>query len=166
MLDQAKSRAFHLETDDDYLAANETDSLTNFFADETADPGGDWFIPWGNQVGRMAARGVSVQRARVVSEPHTGYTRYLLALAPHNVDAGEDVRYLPRTNADPTDAASEDFWLLDDEAVAFSVFDERGFWSGGAVTTDTAIVRYAAEIRDRVWSAAIPFREYVTRQAL
>lgn len=160
LLDEAKSRAFHLETHDDYLAETESDSLKAFLADETIDPGGDWFTPWTDQVARMRARGVAVQRARIVGEPHTAYTRYLLALARHNVAAGEDVRYLPRSQALAADAASDDFWLLDDRAVAFSLFDDRGFWIGGAVTENHRIVAYAIGIRDRVWHTAIPYTDY------
>ncbi|MBO0855529.1 MAG: hypothetical protein J2P18_17400 [Nocardia sp.] len=160
MLDGAARRAFHLETSDDYLAEDETDSLRAFLADETIDPGGPWFDPWAAQVRRMTGRGVSVQRARIVSEPHTGYTRYLLALARHNVEAGEDVRYLPRQDAEPADAGSEDFWLLDDRAVSFSVFDDRGIWIGGVITEEPVIVGNAAAIRDRIWAAAIPYQRY------
>lgn len=165
LLDSATARAFHLETRDEYLAADEGDSLATFLADETSDPGGGWFAQWTDQVRRMVDRGVRVQRARIVSEPHTGYTRYLLALAQHNVDAGEDVRYLPRADADRSDANAEDFWLLDERAVVFSVFDGRGFWCGGAATSVPAIVQYAVEVRDRVWSAAIPYLEYCARPA-
>lgn len=165
LLDCATARAFHLETRDEYLAADEDDSLAAFLADETADPGGDWFTPWTDQVRRMAGRGVVVQRARIVTEPHTAYTRYLLALAQHNVDAGEDVRYLPRADADPSDAIAEDFWLLDERTVMFSLFDTEGSWRGGAVATSPEILRYAVSIRDRVWSAAIPYRDYRARPA-
>ena len=165
LLDTATARAFHLETRDEYLAADEDDSLAAFLADESADPGGAWFTPWTDQVRRMVGRGVTVQRTRIVTEPHTGYTRYLLALARHNVDAGEDVRYLPRANADPSDANAEDFWLLDEHTVVFSAFDARGFWCGGAVSAVPQILRYAVDVRDRVWSVAIPYRDYRTRLA-
>jgi len=163
VLDSASARAFHLETRDEYLAADEDNSLTTFLADETSDPGGAWFAPWTDQVRRMVDRGVRVQRARIVSEPHTGYTRYLLALARHNVDAGEDVRYLARADAARSDADADDFWLLDDHVVVFSVFDTRGFWCGGAATSVPRIVQYAVEVRDRVWPAAIAYRDYRAR---
>ncbi|MEV0293200.1 DUF6879 family protein [Nocardia sp. NPDC050710] len=160
VLRTARTRAFHLENYDNYLATGESDSLRQFLADETTDPGGEWFTPWADQVRRMVGDGIVMQRARIVSEPHTDYTRFLLALARHNVAAGEDVRYLPRAD---TDVVSEDFWLLDDSTVVFSLFDLRGFWSGGAATSDSRMVRHAADIRDKVWPAAIPYRDYLTR---
>ncbi|QLY31865.1 hypothetical protein H0264_06035 [Nocardia huaxiensis] len=161
LLDGAKTRAFHLETHDDYRAEIETDSLRAFLADETTDPGGDWFAPWINRVGRMAGRGVAVHRVRIVTEPHTAYTRYLLALTRYNVAAGEDVRYLARHNSPPTDAHTEDFWLLDDQTVAYSLFDAEGLWIGGAATEDTVMVANAIAIRDRVWGEATPYHDYL-----
>ena len=38
-----------------------------------------------------------MERVRVVSEPHSDYTRFGIDLARRlNVPAGEDIRYLPR----------------------------------------------------------------------
>jgi hypothetical protein len=156
----AKRRAFHLETRDDYLTENEEPSLAAFRKDETTDPGGEWFRGWTDQVEAATARGVAMQRARIVSVPHTLYTRYLLALTPHNVAAGEEVRYLPRQLASASDSVAEDFWLFDEEVLTFSVFDERGYWVGAVATEDPEIVAHAVRVRDRVWAAATPFAEY------
>lgn len=156
-----KSRAFHLETRDDYSSASETESLARFRVDESADTGGPWFDNWSNLIRETTGRGVAVQRARIVTRPHTLYTRYLLSLAKHNVAAGEDIRYMSRADADPADAASEDFWVLDDDRVAFSVFDNSGQWIGATLTADAAIVAHARSVRDRVWAAATPFEEYL-----
>ncbi|MFD8249656.1 DUF6879 family protein [Nocardia sp. NPDC059691] len=163
-LGSAKHRAFHLETRDDYLTENEEPSLAAFREDETIDPGGEWFAGWQRQVEAAVERGVVMQRARIVSEPHTLYTRYLLALTRHNVAAGEDVRYLARHLAESPDSSADDFWLFDDNLVAYSLFDERGYWVGAASTDDPVIVAYAAEVRDRVWSASTPYVEYLTRR--
>ncbi|MBO0880961.1 MAG: hypothetical protein J2P17_11580 [Mycobacterium sp.] len=155
------SRAFHLETRDDYQSASETESLARFRADETADVGGPWFANWSNLIRATTSRGVAVQRCRIVTQPHTLYTRYLLALAQHNTAAGEDIRYLPRHEAEPDDSAAEDFWLLDDDRVAFSVFDDNNYWAGAALTDDRVIVAHARSIRDRVWKMATPYPDYV-----
>jgi hypothetical protein len=160
LLNEARSSAFHLETGDDYLAATESESLRRWREDETSDPGGDWFRPWTDQVRRMTDRGVTIQRARIVSEPHTVYTRYLLALARHNTAAGEQVSYLARHDAHPLDAATEDFWLLDNRMVSFSLFDDRGYWIGGSVTEDPVLVSNAIAIRARVLAASIPYDTY------
>nr|WP_157183620.1 DUF6879 family protein [Nocardia takedensis] len=134
--------------------------MTAFLAGRTADPVGAWFRPWALLVAQTRARGVAVDRARIVTTPHGPYTRYLLALTPHNIAAGEDVRWLPRHDADPADAAADDFWLIDDRLVAYSVFDAEDWWSGVAATADPRVVAYAREIRDRVWSASTPHAGY------
>lgn len=156
----AERSAFHLETQDDYASASESESLTAFRADETIDPGGEWFSGWTNHVAATVARGVAVRRARIVTEPHTLYTRYLLALSRHNVAAGEGIRYLARHDAEPSDSATDDFWLFDERAVAFSLVDTQGFWVGAGLTDEPAIVAHAVAVRDRVWAAATPFEEY------
>ncbi|WP_036527590.1 DUF6879 family protein [Nocardia sp. CNY236] len=161
LLDRAEHLAFHLETADDYCADAETASLAAWRIDETGDPGGDWLEPWTTQVRAMTGRGVAVHRARIVTVPHTTYTRYLLALTRYNIAAGEDVRYLPRAVADPDDAAADDFWLLDEHTVAYSLLDRHGRWIGAAASTDPRQLRTAVEIRDRIWSAAIPFDDYI-----
>ncbi|MGY2028706.1 DUF6879 family protein [Nocardia gipuzkoensis] len=156
----AKHRAFHLETRDEYLSSSEHSAMSEFLADETIDPGGSWFEPWAVLVSATTERGVAVERARIVTTPHGAYTRYLLALTPHNIAAGEEVRWLPRQDAIPADAAADDYWLIDDDLVAYSVFDENEWWSGVAATTDPVIVGYACELRDRVWAAATPHQQY------
>lgn len=160
LLSIAKYRAFHLETRDEYLSDSEHTAMTAFLDDETTDPGGAWFTPWAGLVTETTARGVAVERVRIVTTPHGPYTRYLLALTPHNIAAGEDVRWLPRRDAVPADARADDYWLIDDDLVAYSIFDENGWWSGVAATGDVRVVGYAREIRDRVWPASTPHARY------
>ncbi|MFE3261926.1 DUF6879 family protein [Nocardia sp. NPDC059091] len=71
------------------------------------------------------------------------------------------MRCLARNNAAPIDANTEDFWLLDDRTVAYSLFDARGIWIGAAATEDPAIVANTVQIRDRVWPRATPYTEYL-----
>ncbi|GAB0102412.1 hypothetical protein JMUB6875_13800 [Nocardia sp. JMUB6875] len=40
-----------------------------------------------------------MQRVRVVTEPHTDYIRFAIAITAGNVAAGEDIRWLPREHA-------------------------------------------------------------------
>jgi hypothetical protein len=43
----------------------------------------------------------------------------------------------------------------------FTVFEPGGRFAGGAATTDPRIVDRCRTVRDLVWRAAIPHREYV-----
>lgn len=161
-LSSAKSRAFHLETRDEYKSESEDQAVQDFLAGKTTDPYGPWFQSWERFVADLTGRGVTMQRVRIITVPHTRYIDYEHALSPYNLAAGEDVRWLPRDQADPDDSLADDFWLVDDHAVSYSLFDSSNWFIGGAVTTDPAIVGCARAIRDRVWERAIPHDQYRT----
>ena len=64
--------------------------------------GGTGAYEWGDHldvVRAAVARGVTIRRVRVVSEPLSEYLRWEHACTDVNVSAGEDVRWLPRTKA-------------------------------------------------------------------
>lgn len=158
LLRTCKREAFHLEVLDTYAEPNEHEPFRRFLADEPDDYA--WFQPWTELIQETTSRGVAVTRVRIVTEPHTDYTRFALAVAALNVRAGEDIRYLPRHHAG--EVPSDDYWLLDDETVVFSAFGESGGWSGAA-TTDRHIAAYCRGLRARFWPLATPFPEYVTQ---
>ncbi|MEU2176153.1 MULTISPECIES: DUF6879 family protein [Nocardia] len=158
LLRTCKREAFHLEVLDTYAEPNEYEPFRRFLADEPDDYA--WFQPWTELIQETTSRGVAVTRVRIVTEPHTDYTRFALAVAALNVRAGEDIRYLPRHHAG--EVPSDDYWLLDDETVVFSAFGESGGWSGAA-TTDPHIAAYCRGLRARFWPLATPFPEYVTQ---
>lgn len=158
LLRTCKREAFHLEVLDSYAEPNEHEPFRRFLADEPDDYA--WFQPWAELVEETTSRGVAVTRVRIITEPHTDYTRFALAVAELNVRAGEDIRYLPRHAAG--EVPPDDYWLLDDETVVFSAFGESGGWSG-AVTTDPHIAAYCRGLRARFWPLATPLPEYITR---
>ncbi|MGW0177885.1 DUF6879 family protein [Nocardia sp. NPDC003345] len=157
---QAEREAFHLEVKDNYYPPDYP-PLVRFLAGEAE--GYEWFQPWLDHVKETTARGVAVNRARVVSVPHNDYTRYAMHVAKLNAEAGEEVRYLPRHLIAPDALTTDDWWLFDDSAVSFTVFEPGGRWVGGAVTTDPGIVAYIRAVKERVWSMAVPLREYADR---
>ncbi|MBO0852218.1 MAG: hypothetical protein J2P18_00445 [Nocardia sp.] len=155
----AQREAFHLEVKDDYYPQGYP-PLVRFLNNEPDDYA--WFQPWLDLVKETTGRGVAVNRARVVTEPHNDYTRYAKHVARLNVEAGEDVRYLPRHRIDSTELTREDWWMFDDSVVSFSMFEpgEHGKWLGGGVTTDPGVVTYIRTVKQRVWSMATPLAEY------
>ncbi|WP_330232168.1 hypothetical protein OHA40_06555 [Nocardia sp. NBC_00508] len=156
---EVEREAFHLEVRDDYYPPDYP-PLVRFLADEPEDY--EWFQPWLNHVRETTSRGVAVNRVRVVTVPHNDYTRYAKHVARLNVQAGEDVRYLPRHLIDSDELTTDDWWIFDDSVVAFTVFEpgENGRWAGGALTTDPRIVEYIRTVKERVWSLAVPLSEY------
>ncbi|WP_280272663.1 DUF6879 family protein [Nocardia wallacei] len=156
LLRTCEREAFHLEVLDSYAEPGESEPFRRFLADEPDDYG--WFEPWTDLVQETVGRGVSVTRVRIVSVPHTEYTRFSMRIAELNTAAGEDIRYLPRHEAG--EVPPDDFWLFDDETVIYSAFGVSGGWSG-VVTTDLHIAAYALGLKQRFWPLGTPFREYV-----
>nr|WP_247609239.1 DUF6879 family protein [Nocardia veterana] len=94
----------------------------------------------------------------MVTEPHSDYQRWLLSVTEANIDAGEDIRYIPRHIAG--EVPPDDWWLMDEQRVAYNLVDPDGAPAGIAVTTDPGIVEYCVRTRERLWKLAIPYTEY------
>ncbi|TCO47333.1 DUF6879 family protein [Actinocrispum wychmicini] len=157
-----KHAAFHLEVQDSYHTPEESVPFRLFLTGQPDDFA--WHAPWLALIREVTGGGKRVTRARVVTVPHGDYTRWGLTVAAHNIAAGEDIRWLPRHLIDPAELTTDDYWLFDDERVAFTVFEPGGRFAGGAVTTDPVIVAHCRAVRDRVWQAAIPYRQYLASE--
>ena len=150
--------AFRLETRERYNEPEETEPLRRFFAGE---PDYAWNDDWVALMRRRSADGRRMQRVRIVTEPHSDYTRFGLDLARVNVPAGEDIRYLPRERATGLDLPGHDFWLIDSTRLAILHFGEDDVLLGAEVHADPAVVVKHCYFRDVAWHYAIPFAEYV-----
>jgi len=151
--------AFHLEVHDTYSTSDEAGPFRLFLTDQVDDLA--WHQPWLRLVREVTAVGRQMLRARVVTVPHVDYTRWGLAVAEHNIAAGEDVRWLPRHLIDPSALTADDFWLFDGDRVVFTVFEPSGRFAGGASTADPVLAAHCRAVRDAVWDAAIPHHRYV-----
>src|SRR5690349_2749170 len=87
-------RAWHIELRDTYNVEAEDEPVARFLNDEPDDY--EWLAEWFAFIREVVAAGTTVQRVRVVTEPHVDYTRFGFQVAPHSIAAGEDLRYLPR----------------------------------------------------------------------
>ncbi|MFF0614094.1 DUF6879 family protein [Nocardia tengchongensis] len=155
---KAKTDAFHLEVQDSYETPEESEPFRRFLDGQTDDY--DWLQGWLGLVSETTSRGVRVQRARVVTLPHSDYVRWSLTVSAENTQAGEEIRYLPRHLIDSDALTADDWWLFDDQMLGFTIFEPGGRWAGAAVTTDPHIVSYARRVREQVWAAATPWLEY------
>jgi hypothetical protein len=152
-------RAFHLELKDAYNVEAEDEPFRRWLHGEPDDYG--WHADWANFVRQVTAAGVLVQRARVVSVPHTDYTRWGLDVSRLNIKAGEDIRYLRRDLATGIEFPEDDFWLLDDDRLILSVFSPDGRTGGFARPSAPEMLRQCIAVRDQVWERAIPYAQYV-----
>jgi len=118
------------------------------------------YQPWVDLVREATGRGVAVRRARIVSEPVTDYIRFEHATTPMNLDAGEEVRWLPRRQASDIALPGNDFWVLDGTLVRFGHFSGDGDVLGEEWTDAPAVARLCAEAFEAVWERAIPHEDY------
>lgn len=160
LLSSVQRSAFHLEVQDSYLVDDEDEHFAMFLAGEVDDYA--WMDGWSDLVRSVVARGCRVERARVVTVPHSDYIRWSLEVSRVNIAAGEDIRYLPRHEISPDLLTAEDWWLFDDERVGFTAVDEAGRWVGTAVTDDPKVVDMCAAVRANVWAIAIPHGDYLS----
>lgn len=152
-------RAFHLEQRDTYTVAAEDEPFGRWLRGEPDDYA--WHQDWLSFLRQATAAGVMVQRARLASVPHTAYIRWGLDVSPFNIEAGEDIRYLPRNLTTDIELPDEDYWLLDDDTLILSVFSPDGRTGGFAREPDPEVRRQCLVVRDQVWSRAIPYAQYV-----
>src|SRR6266536_1633009 len=85
-----------------------------------------WLRPWCTLVHDATTAGKAFRRARVVSEPLSDYQRWAQSLTAPMVDAGEDIRWVPRARVSELMFPGNDFWLFDDDLLVFMVFAGNG----------------------------------------
>lgn len=155
LLPSAARRVLHLEMRDQYKASS---AFAKWLAGEPIDYA-TLYGPWLALVGPVAARGVDVRRARVVSEPVSTYIRFEYDMTAHaNLAAGEQVRWLPRGRASELALPGNDFWLVDD-VVLFSLFSGDGAQVGTVVGGAEALA-FAVKAFEAVWSLGTDHTEY------
>jgi len=149
--------AFRLETRERYNEPEEVEPLRRFLIGE---PDYAWNEEWAAMMRQRTAAGQHMGRVRIVSEPHSDYTRFGLDLARINVAAGEDIRYLPRAMAKGLDLPDHDFWLIDSSRLAILRFGEDDMLLGAEVPTNPAIIGQHCYWRDVAWHYAVPLMNY------
>lgn len=151
--------AFRLEVRDRYNEPSEAEHVRRFVSGEPADE--SWMDDWCGMILRRTLDGQRMERVRVVSEPHSDYTRFGLHLARLNVASGEDIRYLSRGAAQGLDLPDHDFWLIDSSAVGILRFGDDDILLGAEVTTDPAVVVEHCQYREIARHAATSWADYM-----
>ncbi|MEV8517451.1 DUF6879 family protein [Dactylosporangium sp. NPDC051484] len=163
LLANCTHEAVHLEMRDSYAIHSEAERFAAFLATgqrkDDASPGPDRRY-WLDLVRSVTATGRRVRRARIISEPVSDYIRFEWAGTGTNIDAGEEIRWLPRRLASAIALPGNDFWLFDDTMVVFSVFTGEGDIAERQLVTDAATIQLCRSAFESVWSAAVPHHEY------
>lgn len=116
-----------------------------------------------DRVAERVAGGMSMRRVKVVSEPLSEYQRFALDYSAHAVDAGEDIRWLPRRLASTILLPGNDFFVLDDEIVIFNVLDGANGRAEQQLYQDANVAKLCRDSFNAAWELSIPHREYQPR---
>jgi hypothetical protein len=153
-----KREALHLEMRDSYGTAAEIPHLRKWEDGEPDDT--QWLQPWFDLVRAGTQAGQAFRRARVVSEPISDYQRWVLKDTHLYVEAGEDIRWVPRSRVSTVALPGNDFWLFDDNLVVFLIFAANGAVVDRQSTTDRSAVHLCRTAFESVWKLSIANSEY------
>lgn len=76
------------------------------------------------------------------------------------VDAGEDIRWVPRRLVSSIPMPGNDFYLFDDRLVVFLHYAGNGLATDKTVSRDLADVKLCRAAFDAVWGLAVPHSDY------
>ena len=149
--------AFRLETRRGYATDRAGARFQAFMRGVDPEPEPDH--PWNVNVRAKAEQGATFSRVRLVDEPPTDGQRFLMATAAGNVDAGEDIRVLPRAQAEELGLPDYDLWLFDSHTLVRMHIDDTDTTIGVEIVEDQAQVLAACRARDAAWPLAVPAAE-------
>lgn len=153
--------AIHLETRDAYGTAIELPHMAQWVAGEHDDL--EWLQRWCYTVRKHVDAGRSLRRARIVSEPLSDYQRWSHSIAQPMVNAGEDIRWVPRRLMSSVAIPGNDFYLLDNRLVIFLHYAGSGLAVDKTTSTDPEHVELCRAAFETVWRLSIPHGEYQPR---
>jgi Family of unknown function (DUF6879) len=150
--------SIHLEMRDAYGTATELPHMAKWTAGQYDDLA--WLQGWCSTLRMHAKSGKVVRRARVVSEPLSDYQRWSYSIAHPMVDAGEDIRWVPRRLVSSVALPGNDFYLFDDRLVIFLIYAGSGLGNDKIASTDLEDIQLCRSAFDAVWKLSIPHSEY------
>nr|MDT0657254.1 hypothetical protein [Micromonospora sp. DSM 115978] len=114
-------------------------------------------------VRKATAEGRLFARVRVVSVPLTDYSRFSMWIAGYTREAGDDIRYLTREQAEALILPKHDYWLFDSRKLVMMRFgDDDRFVGAELIAAPAAIVEHNYW-RDVARHHAISRDEFITK---
>ncbi|MGH3764166.1 MAG: DUF6879 family protein [Pseudonocardiaceae bacterium] len=150
--------AIHLEMRDSYGTAEEIPHLRKWAAGEPDDT--EWLQPWFDMVSAGTRAGKVFRRAHIVSEPISDYQKWAFQVTSPFIEAGEDIRWVPRRRVSTVALPGNDFWLFDDEVVVFLIFAGSGLVVDRHRTRNRSAIELCRTSFEEVWKFSIPHSEY------
>lgn len=152
--------AFKLEVRRSYGIASEDAAFQDFR--NGREPGIDWLSDWLDSARRHTAAGKRIERVRVVDDPPSDFLRFELTITPHNLAAGEDIRYLSRDKAAQLSLPHQDFWIFDEATVLVVHFAGDDTFTGVESIKESSVVRRYLAAREAAWQHALPYASYLS----
>jgi hypothetical protein len=150
--------AVHLELRDSYGTAVELPHMAKWAAGEPDDL--EWLRPWCDQVRRHIAEGKQYRRVHVVSEPLSEYQRWSHSIMQPHVDAGTQMRWMPRRRVSEIAFPGNDFWMFDRRLVVFHHYAGNGANIDFTISESPAAIDLCHRAFEAVWPLAIPHEDY------
>lgn len=160
LLRSFERESMHVEMRDSYGTETELPQMAKWAAGEPDD--GEWLREYGDRVRADAAAGKRRRRAHVISEPLSDYHRWELAVVQPMIDAGDDLRWVPRRLVSSIAFPGNDFYLLDSRLVIFLHYSGNGRSVGFTTSTAPHDIELCRSAFDAVWMLGIPHHEYKT----
>jgi len=126
LMDAAVHSAVHLEMRDVYEVSQDDEDLKHWRATGRRREDPEYWADWVDLIGRAVARGVSIRRARIVSEPATEYIRFEHGGTGNIIAAGELVRWIPRHRVSAVALPGKEFWPFDTRHLRLGHFPVDG----------------------------------------
>lgn len=158
LLNACERTAFKLELRDGYMTGD-----PGYRAWESGDLEGavEAYAGWTATARAATARGIKVQRVRIVSVPVSTYITFEHAVTDRvNIEAGEIIRWLPRQNTTGLCLPANDVWVFDDRIVQFYFFAGEGAYVGDEITSDPEKVKLVANAFVGAWDRAVSHEEF------
>ena len=155
---QFDREAVHLEMRDSYGTAVELPYMALWAAGEPDNL--EWLGPWCGQVRRHVAEGKAYRRVHVVSEPLSDYQRWSRSIMQPHVDAGTQMRWMPRHRVSSIAFPGNDFWMFDQRLVAFHHYAGNGASTGFTTSASPHDIALCSSAFEAVWERAIPHSDY------
>ncbi|MEV7087753.1 DUF6879 family protein [Streptomyces sp. NPDC093085] len=118
---------------------------------------------WGENIRRQTAAGRRVERIRLVDDPPADGQLFLLARAPGNIEAGEDIRNMWRADAEDLGLPAVDFWLFDNRLALVLPFDDADGYLGAERVADPARIAEFSRIKDAAWPYAMRHEDFAAQ---
>ncbi|MFE2500216.1 DUF6879 family protein [Streptomyces scopuliridis] len=157
LFEDFKRTAWRLETRRGYAADRAGARYQAFMRGVDPEPEPDH--PWNVNVRIRAEQGGRFSRVRIIDEPPTDGQRFLMATAAGNTAAGEDIRVLPRGEAERLGIPDFDLWLFDSRTLVRMHIDDSDSTVGVELIEGGPEVLAACRARDVLMPLALPTAE-------